>query len=118
MSQRLSVLLLLFGLVWCLLLLHYTVSQPRRQSSTELRKQILELSQHYVRAINEENNDLTRSYNPSMAGYGKADGLIRLISMLTHYQLFTIRITVPPYTGEEGVNELFSKSRNYINHML
>ncbi|XP_062846240.1 coiled-coil domain-containing protein 126 [Trichomycterus rosablanca] len=69
MSQRLSVLLLLFGLVWCLLLLHYTVSQPRRQSSTELRKQILELSHRYVKAISEENNELTRPHNPSMAGY-------------------------------------------------
>ncbi|KAF5893430.1 coiled-coil domain-containing protein [Clarias magur] len=69
MSQRLSVLLLLFGLVWCLLLLHYTINQPRHQSSTELRQQILELSQRYVKALSEENHELTRPYNPSMAGY-------------------------------------------------
>ncbi|KAG9280043.1 coiled-coil domain-containing protein 126 [Astyanax mexicanus] len=69
MSQRLSVLLLLFGLAWCLLLLHYTVSQPRRQSSAELRQQILELSRRYVKALSEENNDPSRSQGPSMAGY-------------------------------------------------
>ncbi|XP_072531075.1 coiled-coil domain-containing protein 126 [Salminus brasiliensis] len=69
MSQRLSVLLLLFGLAWCLLLLHYTVSQPRRQSSAELRQQILELSHRYVKALSEENHDPSRSQGPSMAGY-------------------------------------------------
>ncbi|XP_060760989.1 coiled-coil domain-containing protein 126 [Neoarius graeffei] len=69
MSQRLSILLLLFGLAWCLLLLHYTVTQPRHQSSAELRQQILELSQRYVKALSTENQHLARSYNPSMAGY-------------------------------------------------
>ncbi|XP_026885917.1 coiled-coil domain-containing protein 126 [Electrophorus electricus] len=67
MSQRLSVLLLLFGLAWCVLLLHYTVTQPRRQSSTELRQQILELSRRYVKALSEENHDPAQG--PSMAGY-------------------------------------------------
>lgn len=81
MSQRLSVLLLLFGLAWCLLLLHYTINQPRHQSSTELRQQILELSQRYVKALSEENHELTRPYNPSMAGYGKDQAL--------HWQMFT-----------------------------
>ncbi|XP_036422883.1 coiled-coil domain-containing protein 126 [Colossoma macropomum] len=69
MSQRLSVLLLLFGLAWCLLLLHYTVTQPRRQSSAELRQQILELSHRYVKALSEENHDPSRPHGPSMAGY-------------------------------------------------
>lgn len=72
MSQRLSFLLLLFGLAWCLLLLHYTITQPRHQSSAELRQQILDLSQRYVKALSVENQDLARPYNPSMAGYGKA----------------------------------------------
>lgn len=71
MSQRLSVFLLLFGLAWCLLLLHYTITQPRHQSSAELRQQILELSQRYVKALSAENNELARPHNPSMAGYGK-----------------------------------------------
>lgn len=69
MSQRLSVLLLLFGLAWCLLLLHYTITQPRRQSSSELRKQILDLSQRYVKALKYENHELAMPHNPSMAGY-------------------------------------------------
>ncbi|KAI5087242.1 coiled-coil domain-containing protein 126 [Silurus meridionalis] len=69
MSQRLSILLLLFGLAWCLLLLHYTVTQPRYQSSAELRQQILELSQRYVKALSMENHELARPYNPSMTGY-------------------------------------------------
>ncbi|XP_076865500.1 coiled-coil domain-containing protein 126 [Brachyhypopomus gauderio] len=68
-SQRLSVLLLLFGLAWCVLLLRYTVTQPRRQSSAELRQQILELSRRYVRALSEENHDPARAQGPSMAGY-------------------------------------------------
>lgn len=80
MSQRLSILLLLFGLAWCLLLLHYTVTQPRHQSSAELRQQILELSQRYVKALSTENQHLARSYNPSMAGYGKALVLLDLYS--------------------------------------
>ncbi|KAI4881206.1 hypothetical protein NFI96_015608 [Prochilodus magdalenae] len=67
MSQRLSVLLLLFGLAWCLLLLHYTITQPRHQSSAELRQQILELSHRYVKALSEENHE--RRQGPSMAGY-------------------------------------------------
>lgn len=69
MSQRLSVLLLLFGFAWCLLLLHYTITQPRHQSSTELRQQILDLSQRYVKALSTENQELAGSFNPSMAGY-------------------------------------------------
>ncbi|GAA6111906.1 coiled-coil domain-containing protein 126 [Tachysurus ichikawai] len=69
MSQRLSILLLLFGLAWCLLLLHYTITQPRHQSSAELRQQILELSQRYVKALSTENQELSHPYNPSMAGY-------------------------------------------------
>uniref|UniRef100_A0A8D2GJN7 MGT5A-like N-terminal domain-containing protein n=1 Tax=Urocitellus parryii TaxID=9999 RepID=A0A8D2GJN7_UROPR len=33
MSQKLSLLLLVFGLIWGLMLLHYTFQQPRHQSS-------------------------------------------------------------------------------------
>lgn len=69
MSHRLSVFLVLFGLVWCLLLLHYTVTQPRRQSSAELRQQILELSHRYVKVLSEENQNPSGPHGTSMAGY-------------------------------------------------
>lgn len=72
MSQKLSVLLLLFGLAWGLMLLRYTVQQPRHQSSAELREQILELSRQYVKVLTEENqNALGGPQGTSMAGYGK-----------------------------------------------
>ncbi|XP_056597022.1 coiled-coil domain-containing protein 126 [Triplophysa dalaica] len=69
MSHRLSILLVLFGLVWCLLLLHYTVTQPRRQSSAELRQQILELSHRYVKVLSQENQNPSGPQGTSMAGY-------------------------------------------------
>lgn len=72
MSQKLSVLLLVFGLAWGLMLLRYTVQQPRHQSSAELREQILELSRQYVKVLTEENqNALGGLQGTSMAGYGK-----------------------------------------------
>lgn len=72
MSQKLSVLLLLFGLAWGLMLLRYTVQQPRHQSSSELREQILQLSRQYVRALTEENQKaLGGPQGTSMAGYGR-----------------------------------------------
>ncbi|XP_051948459.1 coiled-coil domain-containing protein 126 [Xyrauchen texanus] len=69
MSHRLSIFLVLFGLAWCLLLLHYTVTQPRRQTSAELRQQILELSHRYVKVLSEENQNPSRPHGTSMAGY-------------------------------------------------
>uniref|UniRef100_A0A8C1S7N5 Coiled-coil domain-containing protein 126-like n=1 Tax=Cyprinus carpio TaxID=7962 RepID=A0A8C1S7N5_CYPCA len=85
MSHRLSVFLVVFGLAWCLLLLHYTVTQPRRQSSAELRQQILELSHRYVKVLSEENQNPSGPHGTSMAGYGntlqKAD-LKRTIAVL------------------------------------
>lgn len=70
MSQKLSVLLLVFGLAWGLLLLHYTVQQPRHQSSAELREQILELSRRYVKVLTEENQNAPGGLQgTSMAGY-------------------------------------------------
>lgn len=70
MSQKLSVLLLVFGLAWGLMLLRYTVQQPRHQSSAELREQILELSRRYVKVLTEENqNALGGPQGTSMAGY-------------------------------------------------
>lgn len=75
MSQKLSALLLLFGLAWGLMLLRYTVQQPRHQSSSELREQILQLSRQYVRVLTEENQNalggLGGPQGTSMAGYGK-----------------------------------------------
>lgn len=71
MSQKLSVLLLLFGLVWGLMLLRYTVQQPRHQSSAELREEILELSRRYVKVLKEENQNAPGGpQGTSMAGYG------------------------------------------------
>ncbi|XP_019724463.1 coiled-coil domain-containing protein 126 [Hippocampus comes] len=70
MSQKLSVLLLLFGLAWGLLLLRYTVQQPRHQSSTELREQILELSRRYVKVLTEESQNAPGGpQGTTMAGY-------------------------------------------------
>jgi len=72
MSQKLSVLLVVFGLAWGLMLLRYTVQQPRHQSSAELREQILELSRRYVKVLTEENqNAPSGPQGTSMAGYGK-----------------------------------------------
>ncbi|XP_054461744.1 coiled-coil domain-containing protein 126 [Anoplopoma fimbria] len=70
MSQKLSVLLLLFGLVWGLMLLRYTVQQPRHQSSAELREQILDLSRRYVKVLTEENQNAPGGLQgTSMAGF-------------------------------------------------
>ncbi|XP_016407225.1 coiled-coil domain-containing protein 126-like [Sinocyclocheilus rhinocerous] len=69
MSHRLSVFLVVFGLAWCLLLLHYTITQPQRQSSSELRQQILELSHRYVKVLSEENQNPSGPHGTSMAGY-------------------------------------------------
>ncbi|XP_029023176.1 coiled-coil domain-containing protein 126 [Betta splendens] len=70
MSQKLSVLLVVFGLAWGLMLLRYTVQQPRHESSTELREQILELSRRYVKVLTEENqNSPAGPQGTSMAGY-------------------------------------------------
>lgn len=72
MSQKLSLLLLVFGLIWGLMLLHYTFQQPRHQSSVKLREQILDLSKRYVKALAEENKNTVDIENgASLAGYGK-----------------------------------------------
>ncbi|XP_038248418.1 coiled-coil domain-containing protein 126 isoform X1 [Dermochelys coriacea] len=70
MSQKLSLLLLLFGFIWGLMLLRYTFQHPRHQSSAELREQILDLSKRYVKALAEENKNIMNGGNgASMAGY-------------------------------------------------
>lgn len=80
MSQKLSFLLLVFGLIWGLLLLHYTFQQPRHQSSVKLREQILDLSKRYVKALAEESKSVVDVDNgASMAGYGKNHGCLRLL---------------------------------------
>lgn len=64
--------LLVFGIIWGLMLLRYTFQYPRRQSSAELRGQILDLSKRYVKALAEENKNLMNGGGGvSMAGYGK-----------------------------------------------
>ncbi|XP_014458553.1 PREDICTED: coiled-coil domain-containing protein 126 [Gavialis gangeticus] len=70
MSQKLSLLLLVFGFIWGLMLLRYTFQHPRHQSSAELREQILDLSKRYVKALAEENkNTMNGGNGASMAGY-------------------------------------------------
>ncbi|XP_062385855.1 coiled-coil domain-containing protein 126 [Sardina pilchardus] len=69
MSQKLSVFLVLVGLCWGMLLLHYTLSRPRHQSSAQLRQQILDLSRRYVKALSEESQDPSGPQGTSMAGY-------------------------------------------------
>nr|XP_014344517.1 PREDICTED: coiled-coil domain-containing protein 126 [Latimeria chalumnae]XP_014344518.1 PREDICTED: coiled-coil domain-containing protein 126 [Latimeria chalumnae] len=70
MSQKLSILLLIFGGIWGLMLLRYTFQHPRHQSSAELREQILDLSKRYVKALAEENQNAVDGPNgASMAGY-------------------------------------------------
>ncbi|CAI9160219.1 unnamed protein product [Rangifer tarandus platyrhynchus] len=70
MSQKLSLLLLVFGLLWGLMLLHYIFQRPRHQSSVKLREQILDLSKKYVKALAEENKNTVDVENgASMAGY-------------------------------------------------
>ncbi|XP_044306734.1 coiled-coil domain-containing protein 126 [Varanus komodoensis] len=69
-SQKLSLLLLVFGFIWGIMLLRYTFQHPRQQSSAELREQILDLSKKYVRALAEENKNIMNGGNGiSMAGY-------------------------------------------------
>lgn len=76
MSQKLSFLLLVFGLIWGLMLLHYTFQQPRHQSSVKLREQILDLSKRYVKALAEESKSMVDvDSGASMAGYGKNHGV-------------------------------------------
>lgn len=71
-SQKLSLLLLVFGFIWGIMLLRYTFQHPRQQSSAELREQILDLSKRYVRALAEENKNVINGDNGvAMAGYGK-----------------------------------------------
>ncbi|XP_068008529.1 coiled-coil domain-containing protein 126 [Melanerpes formicivorus] len=70
MSQKLSMFLLVFGIIWGLMLLRYTFQYPRRQSSAELRGQILDLSKRYVKALAEENKNLMNGGGgTSMTGY-------------------------------------------------
>ncbi|XP_065609594.1 coiled-coil domain-containing protein 126 [Cyrtonyx montezumae] len=70
MSQKLSMFLLVFGIIWGLMLLRYTFQYPRRQSSAELRGQILDLSKRYVKALAEENkNMMNGGSGASVAGY-------------------------------------------------
>ncbi|XP_054847478.1 coiled-coil domain-containing protein 126 [Eublepharis macularius] len=69
-SQKLSLLLLVFGFIWGIMLLRYTFQHPRQQSSAELREQILDLSKRYVRALAEENKNIINGGNgAAMAGY-------------------------------------------------
>ncbi|NXN84984.1 CC126 protein, partial [Bombycilla garrulus] len=70
MSQKLSMFLLVFGIIWGLMLLRYTFQYPRRQSSAELRGQILDLSRRYVKALAEENKNLMNGGGgASVSGY-------------------------------------------------
>ncbi|KAJ3609653.1 hypothetical protein NHX12_024169 [Muraenolepis orangiensis] len=70
MSQKLSALLVAFGLAWGFMLLRYTVQTPRHQTSAELRQEILQLSRRYVKVLTEENQlGPGGLQGTSMAGY-------------------------------------------------
>lgn len=70
MSHRLSLLLVVLGLAWGLMLLRYTVQQPRHQSSAEIRQQILELSHRYVKVLREESQNAPGGpQGTALAGY-------------------------------------------------
>lgn len=82
MSQKLSMFLLVFGIIWGLMLLRYTFQYPRRQSSAELRGQILDLSKRYVKALAEENKNLMNGGSgASVAGYGKREKSIIIVQI-------------------------------------
>ncbi|XP_023677419.1 alpha-1,6-mannosylglycoprotein 6-beta-N-acetylglucosaminyltransferase A [Paramormyrops kingsleyae] len=56
-SQKLGFLLVSFGFIWGMMLLHFTIQQrSQHESSDALRQQILELSKRYVKALAEENH--------------------------------------------------------------
>ena len=103
MSQKLSALLVAFGLAWGLMLLRYTVQQPRHQSSAELRQEILELSRRYVKVLTEENQLVPGGpQGTSMAGYGELQkglgGAVSLFFLLRNGLLLSWK------TGQRSVN--------------
>uniref|UniRef100_A0A9L0TL24 Coiled-coil domain containing 126 n=2 Tax=Equus TaxID=9789 RepID=A0A9L0TL24_HORSE len=102
MSQKLSLLLLVFGLIWGLMLLHYTFQQPRHQSSVKLREQILDLSKRYVKALAEENKNTVDVENgASMAGYADLKRTIAVLldDILQRLVLLVVLCGTPPQHG-------------------
>ncbi|KAJ8388363.1 hypothetical protein AAFF_G00133890 [Aldrovandia affinis] len=58
-SQKLGLCLVSFGFIWGMMLLHFTIQQrATHESSTALRRQILDLSKRYIKALAEENQDV------------------------------------------------------------
>ncbi|XP_077583132.1 alpha-1,6-mannosylglycoprotein 6-beta-N-acetylglucosaminyltransferase A isoform X2 [Stigmatopora nigra] len=58
-SQKLGLLLVSFGFIWGMMLLHFTIQQrASHENSAVLRQQILDLSKHYIKALAEENQSV------------------------------------------------------------
>lgn len=72
-SQKLGFLLVSFGFIWGMMLLHFTIQQrSQHESSAALRQQILELSKRYVKALAEENHGaMDGPYVGTMTAYGE-----------------------------------------------
>ncbi|KAF0024701.1 hypothetical protein F2P81_023503 [Scophthalmus maximus] len=105
MSQKLSLLLVVFGLAWGLMLLRYTVQQPRHQSSAELREQILELSRRYVKVLTEENQNAPGGpQGTSMAGYD--------IYIMPHLNLMTVEVNAKRSHSRRQADRRYSHSRS------
>lgn len=125
MSQKLSLLLLIFGCVWGLMLLAYTFQHPRHQSSAELREQILDLSKRYVRALAEENQNAVNGANgASMAGYADLkrtiavlldDILQRLVKLESKIEYIVVNGSSANTTNGAGSNLVPATTSKQIN---
>ncbi|KAK7893611.1 hypothetical protein WMY93_022763 [Mugilogobius chulae] len=70
-SQKLGFFLVIFGFIWGMMLLHFTIQQRvTHESSAELQQQILDLSKRYIKALAEENQSVMDGpYVGSMTAY-------------------------------------------------
>ncbi|XP_067864942.1 alpha-1,6-mannosylglycoprotein 6-beta-N-acetylglucosaminyltransferase A-like isoform X2 [Heterodontus francisci] len=123
-SQKLGVLLLIFGFIWGLVLLRYTVQQPKHQNSAELREQILELSKRYVRALAEENhNAVDGPHGASMAGYADLkrtiavllDDILQRLGKLENKVDYVITSGLTNNTNSTNSNPVSAAANKQIN---
>ncbi|XP_034985977.1 coiled-coil domain-containing protein 126 [Zootoca vivipara] len=126
-SQKLSLLLLVFGFIWGIMLLRYTFQHPRQQSSAELREQILDLSKRYVRALAEENKNIMNGGNGvSMAGYADLrrtiavlldDILQRLVKLESKVDYMVVNGSATNTTNGNLMPATTSKRVNAVNNI-
>ncbi|XP_033021397.1 coiled-coil domain-containing protein 126 isoform X2 [Lacerta agilis] len=126
-SQKLSLLLLVFGFIWGIMLLRYTFQHPRQQSSAELREQILDLSKRYVRALAEENKNIMNGGNGvSMAGYADLkrtiavlldDILQRLVKLENKVDYMVVNGSATNTTNGNLMPATTSKRVNAVNNI-